>query len=117
MKKKAVMILTLFCATILFGQKIKVTKGDYNFFKGQKNINVEFVYDNMKLLKKNLTNEQYMTEHAAGLEEKAKGKGKTWKKSWIASRELIYAPKFLELMNRILYEDHGVYFEEGLSDT
>ena len=43
MKKKAVMILTLFCATILFGQKIKVTKGDYNFFKGQKNINVEFL--------------------------------------------------------------------------
>jgi hypothetical protein len=117
MKQKLLITLTLFCATFMFGQKMKVTKGNFDFIKDQKNINVEFVYDNIKLLKKNLTNEQYMEEHAAGLEKKAKGKGKTWKKSWIASRELIYAPKFLELMNRYLYEKEGINFEEGLTDA
>lgn len=71
----------------------------------------------MKLLKKNLTNDQYVKEHSTELEEKTRGKGKSWEKSWYASRELIYAPKFLELMNRYLHEDHGIFFNEELGGT
>ncbi|MEW4922238.1 hypothetical protein [Algibacter sp. 2305UL17-15] len=94
---------------------MKVVKGDFDFIKNQKEINVEFVYDNMKLFKKNLTNDEYVKERYADLEAKGKGKGKAWKKSWVASRELIYAPKFLELMNRDLYKKQGISFEENLS--
>ena len=101
-----------------YGQKLKVIQGDFNFIKDQKEINVEFVYDNMKLLKKNLSNEDYVKEHSAELEEETRGKGTSWEKSWYASRELIYAPKFLELMNRYLYEeDHNVFFAENLTDA
>lgn len=117
MKKQLTILLAIFCSAFMFGQKMKVKKGNFDFIKGQKEINVEFVYDNIKILKKNLTNEQYMSEHAADLEKKSKGKGKAWKKSWIASRELIYAPKFLELMNRYLYEKKGISFEEDLPDA
>ncbi|WP_339713565.1 hypothetical protein [uncultured Kriegella sp.] len=116
MKKHLVVVLILVCAGIN-AQKLKITEGGFDFLKGQKEVNVEFVYDNMTLLKKNLTNDQYVKEHAAELEEKTKGKGKSWEKSWYASRELIYAPKFLELMNRYFHEDHGIYFSEGLTDA
>lgn len=116
MKKNLTLLLVLFTA-VMYSQKIKLKQGSLDFVKGQKEINVEFVYDNMKLLKKNLTNDEYVKEHSAELEEKTKGKGKSWEKSWYASRELIFAPKFLELMNRYFYEDHGIYFGEGLTDA
>ncbi|TDQ28846.1 hypothetical protein [Tenacibaculum caenipelagi] len=116
--KKQVLLLLAVC-TISFGyaQKMKVVNGNFDFIKDQKEINVEFVYDNMKLFKKNLTNEEYMAERSAKLEEDSRGKGERWKKSWIGSREIIYAPKFLELMNRYLEKDHGVYFAENLKDA
>lgn len=114
MKKQLTILLAVFCSAFMFGQKMKVKEGSFDFIKGQKEINVEFVYDNMKLFKKNLTNEEYMAERSADLEEKTRGKGKAWEKKWISSRELIYAPKFLELMNRYLYEKEGVYFAQDL---
>lgn len=94
---------------------MKVTEGDFDFIKGQSEINVEFDYSNLTLLKDELTNDEYVKAHSEDLEKKGKGKGKAWKKSWEASKDLIYAPKFLELMNRDLYEDEGVSFEEGLT--
>ena len=107
----------IFFTVVASSQKLKVEDGEFNFIHGQKEINVEFVYDNMTLLKKNLSNDQYVKEHSAELEEKTKGKGKSWEKSWYASRDIIYAPKFLELMNRYLHEDKGIYFGEELADT
>jgi hypothetical protein len=117
MKKQITLFAALTFTMFMFGQKMKVTQGNFDFIKGQTQINVEFDYENMKIFKDNKTNEQYMTERSADLEEKGKGKGKTWEKQWIASRELIYAPKFLELMNRDLYEEKGISFEEGLTDA
>lgn len=116
MKKHLTLILIFLC-TIMAAQKMKITAGNFDFIKSQKEINVEFVYDNMQLLKKNLSEEQYIKEHSAELEEKSKKKGKTWEKKWAAAKELIWQPKFLELMNRRLYDDHGVNFEEELADA
>ncbi|MGI9552874.1 MAG: hypothetical protein ACR2MT_16840 [Aurantibacter sp.] len=117
MKNYVMLAVAVMCITGMDAQKMKVEQGGFDFIKGQKEINVEFVYDNMTLLKKNLTNDEYVKEHSAELEEESPGKGKTWEKGWIAARELIYAPKFLELMNRYLHKDHGNLFGEGLTDA
>ncbi|MEH6535288.1 MAG: hypothetical protein V7719_02770 [Psychroserpens sp.] len=117
MKKHITIILIFFFTSLVYSQKMKVVNGDFDFIKDQKEINVEFVYDNMKLLKKNLSNDEYVKERSGDLEAKGKGKGKTWKKSWVASRELIYAPKFLELMNRDLLDKQGMSFEEDLTEA
>ena len=117
MKNQLTIVLMLFCTSLIYSQKIKVVNGGFDFIKDQKEINVEFVYDNMKLFKKNLTNDEYVKERFEDLESKGKGKGKAWKKSWEASRTLIYAPKFLELMNRDLYEEKGISFEEDLTNA
>ncbi|WP_299529936.1 hypothetical protein [Ulvibacterium sp.] len=116
MKKYLPFFISLFI-TALSAQKMKIVEGDFEFLKGQTEINVEFIYDNMKLLKDNLPNDEYVENHAAKLEEDTRGKGKSWEKSWYASRELIYAPKFLELMNRYFHEDHGIYFDEDLTNA
>jgi hypothetical protein len=116
MKKNLTLVFILF-TFVTYAQKLKIVNGGFDFLKGQKEINVEFVYDNMKLLKKNLTNDEYVKEHSAELEEKTKGTGKSWEKNWLAARELIYAPKFLELMNRYFHDDHGIFFDQGLPDA
>jgi len=100
MAKQITLTFALIFAMFSYGQKMKVQKGDFSFIKGQKNINVEFVYDNVTINKDKLTNEAYIKEKSANLEKKAKGKGKTWAKQWMASRDLVFEPKFLELMNK-----------------
>lgn len=117
MKNYLMLTIATLCMTGMVAQKMKVENGGFDFIKGQKEINVEFVYDNMTLLKKNLTNDEYVKEHSAELEEESPGNGKTWEEGWIAARKLIYAPKFLELMNRYLHKDHGNLFGEGLADA
>lgn len=117
MKKVTILVFAFLITSSLVAQKMKVEQGGFDFLKGQKEVNVEFSYDNMTLLKKNISNDDYVKEHSAELEEKSPGKGKTWEKSWVAARELIYAPKFLELMNRYLYEDHGTKFGEELTEA
>ncbi|WP_425235551.1 hypothetical protein [Ulvibacterium sp.] len=116
MKKYLPFFISL-CVTVLSAQKMKIIEGDFEFLKEQTEINVEFIYDNVKLLKDNLTNDEYVKNHTAKLEEDTRGKGKSWEKSWYASRELIYAPKFLELMNRYFHKDHGIYFDQDLADA
>lgn len=116
MKKSLFLALCLATATT-FAQKLSVEKGDFDFLKGLKEVNVVFVYDNMTLLKKNITNEQYVAEQKKEQEEKSPGKGDVWEKKWKTAPELIWQPKFLELMNRYFHNDHGLEFKEGLVDA
>ena len=117
MKKQVTLILAIVCTAIVYGQKMKVKQGDFAFIKGQTEVNVEFDYSKVTLYKDNRTEEAYVSERTAELEEKGRGKGKAWAKKWEAAKELIYAPKFLELMNRYLEEDYGMFFDQGLTDA
>lgn len=94
-------------------QKMKVEKGDLSILKGQKSVNVEFVYDNLKLFKENRSEAAYIEERKKELNEKGEGKGDAWEKKWNASRELIWEPKFMELINRT----PGMKFKQGDADA
>lgn len=115
--KKLVTLLLALAFTSIYSQKIKIEQGGFDFIIGQKDVNVEFNYDNMKLMKENLTNKEYITQRSADLEQKARGKGKTWEKKWNSSRELIWNPKFLELINKYLGKDEDMYFAEDQPDA
>ena len=108
----------LFAASSLaMAQKIKTQKGDFKFLAGQKEVNVEFDYSNLKLMKENLTEEQYVTNRATELNEK-KGVGDIWKKKWQGSKEMIWNPKFLELINFVSSKEKtNISFQEGLSSA
>ena len=57
-------LFTLFLLTIITSsisaQKLKVLEGDFQFFKGQKEFNVEFRYDELRIHTDNLTEQEYI---------------------------------------------------------
>ena len=116
--KKFTVLALLVVSSIAMAQKVKVKSGDYKFLAGQKEINVEFNYKNLKLMKEDLTEDKYVAERTADLNEKAKGNGDTWAKKWEASKELAWQPKFIELVNVVLTKKKkDISFQEGLSSA
>jgi hypothetical protein len=116
--KKILGLTILLVTTVASAQKMEVVKGDFGFFNGQKEINVEFDYSKTKLLKENKTESQYMEDRAKELNDKNRGNGDIWKKKWEGAKEGIWAPKFLELVNVVLRKDEkDVMFQEDLKNT
>ncbi|MEN2398406.1 hypothetical protein GKZ90_0001340 [Flavobacterium sp. MC2016-06] len=112
--KKLVLAL-LFVSSVLTAQDMEVVKGNFDFLKDQKDINIEFDYSNFTMMKEKKSEAQYIKEHKAELEEKAKGNGNIWEKKWIAAKEQIWTPKFLEIGNIVLAKaGKEVNFQEGL---
>jgi len=115
--KKITLIALLMVSAVTMAQKMKVVKGDYKFLNGQKELNVEFDYDDLKLMKDNVTEEQYVSQRASDLNEKSKGNGDVWKKKWKTSREAIWNPKFLELLNKTYGNEKDVTIQEDLKSA
>jgi hypothetical protein len=114
--KKVLVLAVLFISTMMTAQKMEVVKGDYGFLKGQTALNIEFDYSNLKLMKENKTEAQYIDERVKDLNDKNKGVGDIWKKKWLGSREAIWNPKFLELVNVVLVKKKkDLTFQEGLT--
>ena len=110
------MLAGLFVSCTMMSQDMEIVKGDFGFLKDQKEINVEFDYSKMTLMKEKKAEAQYVEERAKELNEKNKGVGDIWKKKWHPSKELIWNPKFLELINVVLSKDgKEVSFQEGLT--
>lgn len=115
---KKIVFALLFVSSIMTAQDMDVVKGNFDFLKDQKEINVEFDYSKMTVLAEKLTEEQYVAKRSAELNEKAKNTGDIWKKKWYSSRELIWNPKFLELINVVLAkEKKDITFQEGLTNA
>lgn len=112
--KKLVLALLLISGSA-FSQDMNVIKGDFNFIKDQKEINVEFDYSNFTMMKERKPEAQYIEEHKADLDKKAKGNGNLWEKKWIVAKEQIWTPKFLEIANTVLTKEHkDLNFQEKL---
>ena len=115
---KKIITLVLFIATsVVMAQKTKIENGDFKFLAGVKEVNVEFDYSNLKLMKENLTEEQYVNNRTTELNEK-KGVGDIWKKKWNGSKEMIWNPKFLELINVVSSKEKtNISFQEGITSA
>lgn len=112
---KKIVLVVLFVSSVMAAQDMDVVKGNFDFLKDQKEINVEFDYSKMTLLAEKVTEEQYVAKRAAELNGKAKNTGDIWKKKWSSSKELIWNPKFLELMNVVCAkEKKDINWQEGL---
>ncbi|WP_428230656.1 hypothetical protein [Flavobacterium sp.] len=112
--KKLVLAAFLISGT-LFAQDMNVVKGNFDFLKDQKEINTEFDYSNFTMMKENKPEAQYVEEHKADLDKKAKGNGNLWEKRWVVAKEQIWTPKFLEIGNIVLSKaGKDLNFQEGL---
>ncbi|RFS24917.1 hypothetical protein DVR12_06935 [Chitinophaga silvatica] len=84
-------------STSVYAQKIKLQSGDLSSLQDQKELNVEFTYDNLNVGKE--TEEAYVKRRTSELNSKEPGKGDTWAKAWVADRKDRFEPKFDELFN------------------
>lgn len=113
--KKTVFALLLFTG-LTFAQDMNVVNGNFDFLKTQKEINIEFDYSDFTMMKEKKTEAKYIEERTAELNEKHKGNGNIWQKKWNGAKELIWTPKFLELINVVLQkEKKDLFFQEGLT--
>lgn len=115
--KNFLFVAFLFASVAGFAQDVDIKKGDFKFLSGQKELNVEFNYSNLKLLKENLTNEQYVEQRAKDLNEKDKGNGEIWKKKWKAAPEMIWNNKFMELLVKTYGKEKDVNIGEELKSA
>ena len=112
--KKILVLAAMFVASVSFAQDMDVVKGDLNILKSESEMNVEFDYSSLKLLKDNLSESEYVANRTKELNEKSRGNGDVWKKKWEGAKEMIWNPKFMELVNVVLKkEDKNLYLKEG----
>lgn len=114
--KKLLVLAVLLASSVAMAQEI--VKGDLGFLKDQKEVNVEFDYSKLTLMKEKKSEAEYIADRVADLNEKGKGTGEAWKKKWNGAREAIWQPKFMELINIVLgKEKKDVSFQEGLTSA
>ncbi|RAR71508.1 hypothetical protein [Flavobacterium aciduliphilum] len=115
--KKTILLALLLISSVGFTQKIKVVKGDFKFLSSEKNVNVEFNYSNLLLMKENMTESKYVENRKNELNEKTRGVGDSWARKWEGAKDGIWQPKFLELMAATVSKEKDIVFQEDLKDT
>ncbi|MEZ4947930.1 MAG: hypothetical protein R2879_11230 [Saprospiraceae bacterium] len=90
----------------LQAQKVKDIEGSFEALKGQKKVNVFYVYDNMGVgdFEKEA---DYVNKKIKEKNEDEPGTGEEWARKWVDDREARFEPKFEELMTEYLQE-HGM---------
>src|SRR5690606_25961428 len=116
MKKSVLLMLCMAVSISVLAQKQKITSGDLNFLSGQKNFNVEFDYSNLKLLKDNLPEAEYIENRSNELNEKSDGNGDTWRQKWESAKSGIWETKFMESLRKGTNKK-GATFKQGLEDA
>lgn len=99
MKKQLLFIAVLFCTTLMFSQKVKVTQGDFKNLKGISAYNLEFDYSNLSIPKYK-SEEEFLEDKMSKRDEKDPESGENFRESWFADRENRYEPKFIESFNK-----------------
>ena len=113
MKKIIILLSALLLTAGASAQKMTVIEGDFKFLKDVKAVNVKFTYDQLKLLKENKTEKQYVEEKTAELNAKNAGTGDTWAKKWKGAKESVWEPNFMDLMAKTVTAKKGTVFSQG----
>jgi hypothetical protein len=104
--KKLFVLMLFTVSTVVFAQKFKIQSGDAKFLKGTEVVNVVFDYSEMKLMKENYTEEEYVPKRVDELNKKTEGSGDLWKKQWERSKEELWNPKFIMLFNKVFSKEN-----------
>ncbi|MCD8539041.1 MAG: hypothetical protein LRY55_04205 [Leadbetterella sp.] len=117
MKKIIILLSVLLTAAGASAQKMTVEEGNFKFLKDAKAVNVVFRYDDLKLLKENKTEQQYVEERTAELNAKNAGTGDTWAQKWEGAKESIWEANFLDLLAKTVTASKGTVFGQNKNDA
>lgn len=99
--KKLFLMLFMALATTAFAQnQINFESGNFDFLKGQKEVNVQFLFENTKFQIENYTEEQYLEKRKKEtIEKKSEASWQTWIGEWNNHRNVVFSDKFIEGLN------------------
>jgi len=98
----------------MYGQKIKQLSGSLPPLKGEKTLNLQYVYEGLHVGE--MQEVDYIKKKVTEYNSKEAGKGDKWKENWFNDRKTRYQPKFEELFNKYL-EEIGMVAKEGATDA
>lgn len=109
--KKATLLLALVITTLSYGQKMKVKEGSIKNLKGIEQFDLAFDYSDLEIPKYK-SEEEFLKDKMAKRDEKKKGTGEKFKKSWFNDRAEKYHPMFVESFNK-RFKEGQVSVSEG----
>lgn len=106
--------ILLFCTSVIaYGQSFKEEKGSLSVLKNQTEVNVIFDYSKLRLMKANLTEEEYIQDRVQYLNQKKKGESEYWVNNWKNAKSFIWEPNFMKLLAKTITEKKGISFVLG----
>lgn len=82
-----------------FAQKVTLIDGSIAALKGEKKVNIQFVYDGMGV--GSFADEKdYVEKKKKEYNEKEPGRGELWEKAWLGDRKNRFEPQFIELFSK-----------------
>ncbi|MBK6752636.1 MAG: hypothetical protein IPG69_03410 [Flavobacteriales bacterium] len=100
MQRTLSLVLVACLATTAMAQKLLVKSGSFKDLKSEKELDLEFTFDNMTVGK--FAEADYIAKKKTEYNDKEPGRGEKFEQSWIADRESRFAPKF-----EVLFNDDG----------
>ncbi len=98
MKRRFVLLVFLLPALVIYSQKVKIQEGNIKLLSEVDEYNVVFEYSNLEIPNYN-SEEEFLEDKMTKREEKLKGDGERFKKSWFADRQNLYEPYFIKYFN------------------
>lgn len=100
--KKLFVVLTIMMSGFVQAQKMKVVSGNFDFLKGQTELNLVMDYSSMKFYKENMDENAYIKKREKDIldSDKDQAEVENWKKDWEHSKNVRFVEKFLAFMNK-----------------
>ncbi|MFC0345627.1 hypothetical protein [Epilithonimonas hispanica] len=100
--KKLLLLGLVSVSTFVMSQKMKVISGNFDFLKGQKELNLQMDYSQMKFYKENMDESDYIAKQEKDIQKANKNPEEftKWKKDWEYSKNTQFVDKFLASMNK-----------------
>lgn len=100
--KKLLLLVFLSFTTMTFAQKMKIVSGNFDFLKDQSEVNVELKFNNVLLMKENISEAQYLENRKKDVLANPKRGEKAWEKwsgEWERYKSTVYLEDFLKALN------------------
>ncbi|WP_294199275.1 hypothetical protein [Chryseobacterium endophyticum] len=100
--KKLALTFFVFLMGMVCAQKMKVTSGNFDFLKGQTELNLQMDYSHVKFYKENMDETAYIAKQEKDIQKAGKSpeEFEKWKKDWAYSKDTQFTEKFLASMNK-----------------
>lgn len=101
MKIKILIPIMILAMVSVSAQKMKVESGNFDFLKGQSELNVSIDFGKATFYNEKMSEEEYIEKRITEIgKDKGKAEADKWKSDWDSSKENSFIDKFIESFNK-----------------